>query len=64
MRYQIFAVVCGIGLFQLVPRMPDPLLYLSVIPLGYPYCVGTHPVTRLAPRRAHRIGIFVGDVVR
>ena len=35
MRYQIFAVVCGIGLFQLVPRMPDPLLYLSVIPIAW-----------------------------
>lgn len=32
MCYQALAIVCGIALFQFVPRLPDPLLYLTIIP--------------------------------
>ncbi len=35
MRYQLLAVVCGIGLFQLLPRVPGQLLYLAIIPIAW-----------------------------
>ena len=46
MRYQSLAVVSGIGLFQLAPSVPHPLVYVSVFPFAW--LVYYSPRARLA----------------